>query len=67
MKTVIKRRYLKGRLWKITESLIPTYQRPFNSIKGFRFVKIYEKRSGIGEPFSFVRGSRSEGAVGIKL
>jgi len=67
VRTVIKRRYLKGRLWKITEKLIPIGRHPFNRKDGFRFVKHYERRNAIGETFDYVRGSVQDGARGMVL
>ncbi|MEM0966110.1 MAG: hypothetical protein AAGJ81_08190 [Verrucomicrobiota bacterium] len=44
------RRYLKRRLWKITCRATPT------TAGKIRFVKHYERREAIGDPWKYVRG-----------
>ena len=48
---IISRKYYKKRLWKITVSLIPLGK---YGQHGFRYVKLYENRKAIGQPWKLI-------------
>ncbi len=43
MKTTLTRQYYKGKLYKITTYLIPLNKKPYQSYRGWKYVKLYEK------------------------
>ena len=51
---VLSRKYYRRRLWKITIVLMHLGE---HGINGRRFVKHYERRAAVGEPWEYVRGA----------
>ena len=45
---VLSRKYYKNRTWKITSQICPTCLHPYAVRDGYRLVKFYEKRNGVG-------------------
>ena len=56
MSTTITRKYYKGRLWKITTVVVPLNKYGTRC----RFVKHYERRDAIGEPWQYINHATVE-------